>query len=98
MAAVVLGILGVRDEDIVEDYVCTSRNLDRIIERLRSSESYAAIFEQLPPETLHAEPDTMHSLLRRVREEWGSMRGFVQAAGVPDATLAGLEASLLEDD
>jgi len=95
LAAVVLGALGVRDEDIVEDYAWTRRALPRILERLRASESYRYVFTELPPETLHAEPATMTSFLERVRGEWGSLRDYARWAEVPEATLDALAARLL---
>jgi protein tyrosine/serine phosphatase len=96
VAAVVLGALGVPDEEIVQDYACTRRSLDRIIERLRATAGYEYVFSELPPETLHAEPDTMERLLRRVGERWGSMQGYLLEAGLAEDTLARLAASLLE--
>lgn len=95
LAAVVLGALGVADADIVADYAETRSALPRILERLRASESYAYVFSELPPETLHAEPATMEALLARVRAEWGSMRGYARAVGVSEATLDALAAGLL---
>jgi protein-tyrosine phosphatase len=92
LAAVVLGALGVRDADIVEDYAWTRRALPRILERLRASDSYRYVFTELPPETLHAEPETMASLLDRVRGEWGSLRDYARWAEVSEETLARLAA------
>lgn len=97
VAAVLLGLLGVEEADIVEDYVFTSRNLERIIQRLRRSASYRTVLERLPPETLHAEPKSMVSFLARVREAYGSIRSFALARGLDDETLARLEARLLEE-
>ena len=76
--------------------MATSRNLDRIIARLRTSPSYQAIFTELPPETLHAEAQTMRSLLESVRHFHGSMRGFAREIGISDATVAQLGERLLE--
>jgi protein-tyrosine phosphatase len=95
LAAVVLGSLGVLDEDIVEDYACTRRALPRILERLRASEAYQYVFTELPPETLHAEPETMRDLLARVRAEWGTLADYVRWAGAGEGTLAALRARLL---
>lgn len=96
VSAVILGVLGVPDEVIVEDYSFTKRNLDKIIARLRASEAYQHVFTELPEETLHAEPETMERLLVRVRDEWGSMAGYLEAAGLPAATLAHLRQTLLD--
>ncbi len=96
ISAVLLGILGVSDEIIVADYAASRENLDAIIERLLASKGYQDMLAALPPDTMHAEPETMITLLARVRERYGSMRDYARAAGVSDATLAHLEARVLE--
>jgi protein-tyrosine phosphatase len=96
ISAVLLGLLGVADEIIVADYAATQQNLDAIIARLMSSEGYQGMLESLPADTLHAEPETMISLLERVRGKYGSMHGYVREIGVPDASIAKLEKRLLE--
>ena len=96
ISALLLSLLGVSEADVVEDYVSTSRNLEQIVERLRASESYSAIFTELPPETLHAEARTMESLLERIAWEFGSMRGYAEWSGIGEDTLAQLGTRLLE--
>jgi protein-tyrosine phosphatase len=98
IAAVVLGLLGVREEQIVDDYAFTRRYLERITERLKTMPSYELVIDELPPDTLHAEPETMASLLARIRAEYGSMRGFVLDAGVAPDLLAHLDGRLLTDE
>ena len=97
ISAVLLGALGVRDEIIVADYALTQRNLDRIIARLHEMEGYRNMLEALPPDTLHAEPETMIQLLERVRDKYGSMRHYVASAGVEPAALERLERQILEE-
>jgi protein-tyrosine phosphatase len=96
ISAVLLGVLGVRDEVIVADYAATQQNLDAIIERLMSSEGYQEMLSALPEDTLHAEPQTMISLLERVRERYGSMRQYVLSIGVSEGDVARIEERLLE--
>ena len=96
VSAVLLGILGVRDEVIVVDYAATQASLEAIVERLMSAEGYQTMLAALPPDTLHAEPETMLAFLAHVRERYGSMAAYARAAGVGDATLARLAATLLE--
>jgi protein-tyrosine phosphatase len=96
VSAVLLGLLGVRDEIIVADYAASRENLDAVIERLMSAEGYQEMLESLPPDTLHAEPATMIALLERVRERYGSMQGYAEAIGVTPATLSRLRDALLE--
>ena len=98
LSAVVLGVAGVGDDDIVEDYAYTRHALPKIVERLRASEAYQYVFTELPPDTLHAEPATMETLLASVRREWGSLRDYALWAGATPATLDQLAASLVAID
>jgi protein-tyrosine phosphatase len=95
LSAVILGALDVRDEVIVADYAATREGLDAVVERLMQSEGYREMFAALPPDTLHAEPETMISLLEHVRAEYGSMRGYLREVGVADEVVERLAAQLL---
>ncbi len=96
VSAVLLGLLGVRDEIIVADYAATGDNLEAIIARLLSTEGYQTMLAALPPDTLHAETGTMTAFLESIRARYGSMRGYARAAGVDDPTIDRLAARLLE--
>jgi protein-tyrosine phosphatase len=98
ISAVVLGLLGVRDEIIVADYAATQENIDAIIDRLMATEGYQIMLSALPPDTLHAQPETMISFLERVRAEYGSMGEYARSAGITYATVQQLEARLLTAD
>lgn len=97
VSAIVLGVLGVPDEVIAADYALTRENLDAILERLWTMRGYRKMLDQLPPDTLHAEPETMLQLLARLRSEHGSLRGYALAAGAPESTFPRMEARLLEE-
>jgi protein-tyrosine phosphatase len=96
ISAVILGVLGVPDEVIVVDYAATQENLEAIVERLLSTEGYKTMLANLPPDTMHAEPETMVDMLSRLRQRYGSVRDYARAAGVADDSLARLEERLLE--
>jgi protein-tyrosine phosphatase len=96
VSAIVLGVLGVPEEIIVADYAATQTNLDAIIERLMSTEGYQAMLSALPPDTLHAEPETMLTFLDRMRDRYGSMDEYARSAGVADDALERLRSRLLE--
>ena len=96
ISAILLSLLGVSDQDIVDDYVFTSLNLEQIVQRLQKTPGYQKIFERLPPSTLHARPETMVSFLSGVRRTYGSMQGYARAAGISQATVSALERKLLE--
>jgi len=96
LSAVLLGILGVPDPVIVADYAATKENLDAIVERLMSTHGYQEMLSALPPDTMHAEPETMVGFLDTMRQRYGSMADYARAAGVPDAAIDGLRARLRE--
>jgi protein-tyrosine phosphatase len=96
VSAVLLGLLDVPEEIIVADYVATRANLDAIVGRLATAAGYRAVLAALPPDTLHAEPETMVAFLAAMRARHGSLRGYARWAGVPDATVARLAARLVE--
>lgn len=96
VSAIVLGLLGVPDEVIVADYAATQETLDAIVDRLMSLDGYRAMLAALPPDTLHANPDTMATLLARLRERWGTVDAYAVAAGVEAETIARLRDRLLD--
>jgi protein-tyrosine phosphatase len=91
ISAILLSALGVRDEVIVADYALTQQNLDAIVARLHESEGYKAMFAELPPDTLHAEPETMVALLAGLQERYGGAVAYLEGAGVSAEALAELE-------
>jgi protein-tyrosine phosphatase len=101
VAALVLSVLGVADEDIARDYAMTEPNMARSIERLRkqgrlpADDSFTA---EIPRSFFETPPDAMLSLLHETREQHASIRGYVTSCGVDAATLAGLERALLTAD
>lgn len=97
ISAVLLGLLEVPDEIVVADYAATQQNLDAIIERLMSTKGYETMLSALPPDTLHAQPETMISLLERIRETYGSMREYALSIGVSAESIESLKTRLLED-
>lgn len=97
ISAILLGLLGVRDEVIVADYAATQQQLDAIIERLLSTEGYQEMLEVLPEDTMTAEPETMISLLDQIQSAYGSMEGYAREIGLDDAVLDALRGRFLED-
>ncbi len=90
VSAILLGLLGVPDDVIVADYAATQENLDAIIERLMSTSGYQSLLSALPPDTMHAEPETMMVFLERMRATYGSMEAYALSAGVSGDSVARL--------
>jgi protein-tyrosine phosphatase len=96
VSAIVLGLLGVPDEVIVADYAATRESLDAIVDRLNALEGYRTMLAALPPDTMHANPETIVEFLERVRARFGSVEDYAQASGVAAPAIARLRARLIE--
>jgi protein-tyrosine phosphatase len=96
ISAILLGLLDVPDEIIVADYAATRENLDAIVERLLSTKGYEEMLKALPPDTMHAEPETMIGFLARLRERYGAFDAYAREAGVSDDAIGRLRARLIE--
>ncbi len=92
VAAVVLGVLGVDDEDIVQDYALTNRHIHSIVQRARAMRNAPS---EEGMERYEAKPERMRMLLEKVRGEFGSVTGFVRANGIDAGTIAQLRENLL---
>ncbi|HKB30333.1 MAG TPA: tyrosine-protein phosphatase [Streptosporangiaceae bacterium] len=91
--ASILGALGVGDDDIVADYARTTDSLEGIEQRLlRRSESY----ETVPGAVLDAPAEAMREVLAALRDQHGSVGGFLSQAGVGQPVLDELAATLVE--
>lgn len=96
VSAILLGLLGVRDEIIVADYAATQENLDSIVERLLSASGYEEMLATLPADTLHARPETMVDLLASLRKKYGSVEGYARDIGVTQESVQHLRDRLLD--
>lgn len=96
LAAVVLGLLGVPDTEIVRDYTLTSRGIEDVIERLRGSDVYGPGIDDTPTPDFHPHPDTMALVLEGLEADHGSIEGYVRANGVTTGTIEALRGALLE--
>ena len=95
ISAILLGLLGVPDDVIVADYVATRENLDAIVDRLSALEGYRAMLAALPPDTMHANPETMVEFLERLRAAHRSVEVYARHAGVTADAISRLRGRLL---
>jgi protein tyrosine/serine phosphatase len=97
LAAIVLALLGVSDDDIVADYTLTAPALAVIGERVRREEpDFEQLARQLPPDLLDAPPGAMTATLQRIRDEHGSVEGYAAHAGITRDVIESLRDNLLE--
>lgn len=96
LSAVILGSLGVRDEDIVKDYVLTEERIVPIIERFGSIEGSPDMYRDLPPSHFAPLAETMERVVSGVRSSYGSFAEYLLAKGLPAPSLDALSSALLE--
>jgi protein-tyrosine phosphatase len=95
LAAIVLGLLGVPDETIVDDYALSRDAMERMWEWLRANASDTEQLDRYAPAVRSAEPLTMRVFLDGLREQYGSYENYAAALGLGDAEVATLRAALL---
>lgn len=95
LAAIILGVLGVADEDIVEDYTLTASYIDEMKKRWDTIPEMADYID-LPEYILLASSESMELFLSALKQEYGSVRGYVEAQGSGEDLFNRLEEALLE--
>ena len=94
LAAVILGTLGVDEEQIVEDYEMSNQTVGQVIEHMRYD--YGPYMEKVPPSLLEVKPEALRDTLLAVRYKYGSMRDYAHSVGVTETLIQRLERALLE--
>jgi protein-tyrosine phosphatase len=96
-AALLLGVLGVADADIVADYALTAEVIEEIHARHRREvPDIDDQWARLPPDVAGAVPATMEGLLAAVHDRYGTWRDYVATIGVSAGTLDTLTAELVD--
>jgi protein-tyrosine phosphatase len=96
LAALVLGLVGVSDDDIVADYAATGKAVDLIVARAgaRGSAAAAVGLEHL----LYAEAENMAGTLEWLHATHGGFVPWALANGYTEGEIASLRATLVETD
>ncbi|MFC1947134.1 tyrosine-protein phosphatase [Chloroflexota bacterium] len=84
IAAMVLGILGVGDRDIVEDYTQTGLHMEKMINRWKNEPVFTEVLSNLQPYQLEAVPESMETILSGINIEYGSIRQYLLANGAEE--------------
>ena len=92
LAAMVLGVLGVDEDRIMEDYCLTNQIIDALYERLRSRPGN----EHRSLQSFEAQPKAMERALAELHTVYGGAEGYARTHGVDDDIIGRLRESLLE--
>lgn len=96
IAAMVLGILGVGNRDIVEDYTQTGLHMEKMIDRWKNETVFTEVLGNLEPYQLEAVPESMEIILAGINGDYGSIRQYLLANGAEQSLFTRLEETLLE--
>jgi protein-tyrosine phosphatase len=97
VTALVLGALGVSDDEIVADYTRTEQNMNgEFRAKVEARAQAAGISEQELAVKLGAPPALMWTTLGRLRSWHGGAAGYLRSHGITDAELDELRAVMVE--
>ena len=95
LSALVLGILGVSEKDIIEDYATTNQVITEIIRRLSAIPGNEHLRSR-PATYFQAHPKVMESVLAEIQNVYGDAVSYVKSQGVSESTIAQLQRVLLD--
>jgi protein tyrosine/serine phosphatase len=96
VAALVLGLLGVPDDDICADYARTAAAVPAINARAyRVMQERGTPLDDYPDESWAPQAQTMHEVLDEVRARWGGFAGWADAHGATRADIGALRRALV---
>lgn len=97
VVALALSVAGADRAEIIADYAASTEKVAEIVDRLRSSKTYAANLEGRPLSSHHTRPETMEHVLGHLDRNHGGVLPYLTSIGWTDADTARLRAKLLSD-
>jgi protein tyrosine/serine phosphatase len=96
MAAILLAMLGVPDDEIVADYALSEASMPALMSWLATNEPGTSDWiASLPPALLEAPAEAMQALLATLRDRHGSVEAYVSWCGAADSSIAAVRAALV---
>ena len=95
LAAVILGILDVSDDDIQQDYCLSAFHMEMVRNRLKNAPKLSADVPELPDFAWEATQESMALLLSALRREYGSMKDYLSIHGAAPSLPERLRKALL---
>ena len=96
IGALLLGILGVSDADIITDYTLSEGFAMKVVSRASRDPKIAKWASTAPPQLFKASSKTMQQVLLDLNNQYGSVRNFILSIGGDDSLFHQLEKNLLE--
>ena len=96
LAAVLLSLLGVAENDIIEDYALSEPYMDELQARLKNNPPKSGGPPMDMPEFFwKAPPESMKLFLSTICKEYGSVNGYLESMGSEPLLIERLERALL---
>lgn len=95
LTAVLLSIVGVKDQDIINDYSLSASYMDVLVNRMKSEPQMAEDAKSLPNYFWKAAPESMALFLSSLKKEYGSVKGYLKTMGATSSLFERLEKALL---
>jgi protein-tyrosine phosphatase len=95
LASVLLSLLGVAEKDIIEDYALSEPYMDELLARLKNNPQKNDPPLDIPEYFWKASPESMALFLTTLRQEYGSVEGYLKAMGMEPSLVKRLEKALL---
>lgn len=97
VVAMTLSAIGVPRDVVIADYVATGERIELILDRLRSSPTYAADVDNVPAHEHDPRPEIMDRFLARLDDSHGGPVGWLTTHGFTTADLTHLKRKLVTD-
>lgn len=94
-SALILGALGVPDDEIVADYALSEQHMLRLM-HIHGRTDDAMVESGALPTWLAATSATMEATLHAISQEWGSVGGYLESIGIPAEELRQIRDALVE--
>ena len=97
VTAMLLGVLGVADAEIIRDYSRSGKELGNGF--VEDVQKMAGEFQLMPDHVrllLDSEPSNMETVFETIRRDFGSITAYLQYYGLSSATIEALRAKFIE--
>ncbi|HEX6356253.1 tyrosine-protein phosphatase [Actinophytocola sp.] len=96
VVALALSAVGVTRDEVIADYAASGERIEQILDRLRSSPTYAADIDNIPADEHAPRAEIMERFLIRLDTDFGGPLGWLAKHDFTDRDVELLEAKLLE--
>jgi protein-tyrosine phosphatase len=95
LAAILLNLLGVEEDDIIQDYTLSEPYMDELLARLKNNPQKNDPPLDIPDYFWKASPESMKLFLSTISKEYGSVNGYLESMGMEPSLTERLEIALL---